>query len=57
MGNYFQGDGSRVLEISSVDRKLMIVWMEEIIKIKEFCDETLYSAVAIADNYLARLIP
>ena len=57
VGNYFEGEGSRVLEISSVDRKLMIVWMEEIIKLKQFCDETLYSAVAIADNYLAKLVP
>ena len=35
----------------------MIIWMEEIINIKHYHDETLYSAVAIADNYLAKLVP
>ena len=57
VGNYFKDDGQEILQISHMQRKSMIVLIEEIANLKCYKLETLYAAVAIADHYLAYLIP
>ena len=56
VGHYLKGVGEETLDISADQRKGMVILMEEISNLQSYKHETLYSAVAIADHYLANLV-